>query len=178
MPDEVVVITDGKPKKKRGRPPKSPLPPVTDGNAGESKPSRPACEKKPQEYEHRKVVWGIRAENPKFKQKGIAVLHKESEGDMVLLMPVTDDGEGGIRWRYRFVGGGVPRPYSYEMIPLEPEQGYNLGDILIQLGTALKDGVKEWFGSVAAAQKTSDDFLRGKQDSSLGDKIRKAGGVF
>jgi len=148
-----------------------------DGQTGrKKKPGRPrvppACESKPQEYEHCKVVWGIHAVYPQFKQKGIAVLHKESEGDMVVLMPVgKDKPEDPLRWRYRKIPG--PAPYQYAMIDLEPEQGYKLGDILIELGTALKEGVKEWFGSVEAAAKTSEDYVKTVKNTELGDKIRK-----
>ena len=170
------------PLKRRGRPPglknkpKKNLPGPKDPAEVERKGKRPACEGKPREYddEHREVVWGVEPSCHQFKRKGIAVLwDPKHKGGQVLLMPVTDD-DGVIRWRYRFIPN-VPRPFSYEMIPLEPGESVSLGEKLVELGTAIINGTTKWFGGQGGADQTTIDYIKERKDDLLGQKIRKEG---
>lgn len=157
MTDEQVVQPTGKEGKKRGRPPGK----------------RPDCEKTElAKYPDPKlVVWGIQPECKRFKRKGLAILYNPGNpGGMVTLMPVTDDG-GELRWRYRGVPG--PCPFRYEKIDLEPGQAATLPRILRELADTLDGLVKEQFGDIKGADKTTQDFHAGKKKDSLSDKFRK-----
>ena len=163
--------------KKRGRPKKArpQLPNVTDGNAGETKvvKPRPACEKDElAKYPDPKiVVWGVQPECKRFKRKGLAILYNPAhKGGQVTLMPVTDDGEDGMRWRYRGVPG--PCPFRYEKIDLEPGQAATLPTKLRELADTIEGVVVEHFGDAKGADKTSEVFLSEKRGDKLGDLIR------
>ena len=160
--------------KRRGRPRKQ-LPNVTDGNAGEMKPvkARPACEKSElAKYPDPKVViWGMEPSCKTFKRKGLAILYnKEHPGGQVTLMPVTDDGDEGIRWRYRWAGG--PAPFHYEKIDLEPGQAATLPAKLRELADTIEGVVVEHFGDTKGADKTTEDFHAKVRGDNLGDLIR------
>lgn len=151
------VQPDG--QKKRGRP----------------KGTRPLCEKgELAKYPDPKiVVWGIEPACKKFKRKGLALLYNpEHPGGMVTLMPVTDDG-GELRWRYRFIPG--PQPYRYEKIDLEPGQAGGLPSKLRELADTLEGVVKQNFGDVKGADKTTEVFHAGVKNDALSEKIKKLG---
>jgi len=154
MTDEVAVQPIGK---KRGRP----------------KGARPLCEKEElAKYPDPKVViWGVQPECKRFKRKGLAILYNPGHpGGMVTLMPVTDDG-GELRWRYRFIPG--PQPYRYEKIDLEPGQAATLPRMLRELADTMEGLIKEQFGGVKEADKTTEDYHAGVKRDALGDKIRE-----
>ena len=163
---EEIVQTE---KKKRGRPRKERL----DGKpAG----TRPLCEKEElAKYPDPKVVvWGIQPECKRFKRKGLAILYNpEHPGGMVTLMPVTDDENGGLRWRYRFIPG--PQPYRYEKIDLEPGQAGGLPGKLRELADTLEGVVKQNFGDIKGADKTTEAYHAGVKDDALSERIKKLG---
>jgi hypothetical protein len=176
MEEEVVPVP-----KKRGRP----------------KGSRPKCEKEvlagypnPDKW----VIWGVEPECKRFKRKGLALLYNpEHKGGQVTLLPVTDDGGEGLRWRYRYVPG--PMPYSYNKIDLEPGQTAattkeivefimahpNLPDelksILLELAGKMAGIVKEHFGDIKGADKTTEVFHSKVKDSALSEKMKKIGNI-
>lgn len=155
-------IDNAPPPKKRGRP----------------KGARPKCEKEvlagyqnPEKW----VIWGVEPECKRFKRKGLALLYNpEHSGGQVTLLPVTDDG-GELRWRYRYVPG--PMPYKYEKIDLEPGQAATLPGILRELADTMEGIVKEHFGDIKGADKTTEVFLKGKQDTALSEKMKKLGTI-
>lgn len=161
---------DALPKKKRGRPKKDPNAPP------KPKAPRPLCEKDElAKYPDPKVVvWGIQPACAKFKRKGLAILYNPGHpGGMVTLMPVTDDGEGGLRWRYRGVAG--PCPFRYEKIDLEPGQAATLPAKLRELADTLDGVIKTHFGDIHGADKTTEDFHKEKKSDTLGETIRNKG---
>ena len=148
-----------------------------DGNAppkkrGRPKGARPLCEKEElAKYPDPKiVVWGIAPACKRFKRKGLAILYNpEHPGGMVTLMPVTDDNEE-LRWRYRFIPG--PQPYRYEKIDLEPGQAGSLPAKLRELADTLEGVIKQNFGDIKGADKTTEDFHEKVKDDRLSQKIR------
>jgi hypothetical protein len=90
-------------------------------------------------------------------------------------MPVTDDGGEGIRWRYRFIPG--PMPYHYEKIDIEPGQIASLPAKLRELADTLEGVVKQNFGDIKGADKTTEDYHKSVKDDALSEKIRKLGMV-
>jgi hypothetical protein len=163
--EETIVQPDGiagTEKKKRGRP----------------KGSRPLCEKgELAKYPDPKVViWGIEPACKRFKRKGLAILYNpDHPGGCVTLMPVTDDGGEGMRWRYRFIPG--PMPYHYEKIDLEPGQVASLPAKLRELADTLDGVVKQNFGDIRGADKTTEDYHKSVKDDELSAKIKKLGMV-
>lgn len=164
MTDEQVVQPNGQEKKRRGRPPGQ----------------RPKCEKEElAKYPDPKVViWGIEPACKRFKRKGLAILYNPSHpGGQVTLMPVTDDvlpnGEAGLRWRYRWKGG--PAPYGYEKIDLEPGQIATLPRLLRELADTIEGVVKQNFGDVKGADKTTEDFHAEVKKDALSEKMKKLG---
>ena len=160
--DVVPVQPTGKEGKKRGRPPGK----------------RPDCEKSAlaQYPDPKIVVWGIQPECKRFKRKGLAVLYNPGHpGGMVTLMPVTDDGEDGLRWRYRW--GGGPKPYCYDKIDMEPGQIASLPAKLRELADTIEGVVKQNFGDIKGADKTTEEFHKKVQDDALSEKIRKLGQI-
>jgi hypothetical protein len=158
MPENGVAKFSGLPKK-RGRP----------------KGARPLCEKDElAKYPDPKiVVWGIAPACKRFKRKGLAILYNPGHpGGMVTLMPVTDDGDE-LRWRYRFIPG--PQPYRYEKIDLEPGQAGGLPSKLRELADTLEGVVKQNFGDIKGADKTTEDFHKTVKDDELSEKIKKLG---
>ena len=151
--------------KKRGRPRKD----------GQPTGSRPLCEKEElAKYPDPKIViWGIQPECKRFKRKGLAILYNPGHpGGMVTLMPVTDDG-GELRWRYRYISG--PMPYRYEKIDLEPGQAGSLPGKLRELADIMEGVIKEHFGDIHGADKSTADFHNTIKADELGDKIKRLG---
>lgn len=164
----------GQPKKKgwpkgKPRPKKNP-----DLGTTPKTTERPLCEKSElAKYppDGILVIWGVQPECKNFKRKGLALLfNPEHPGGQVTLMPVTDDGEG-LRWRYRFVPGKYP--FKYEKIDLEPGQAAGTPKLLRELADKIEGVTTKWFGGQKEADQTSVDFLKGKRDDSLGEKITK-----
>lgn len=157
MTDELIT-----PPKKRGRP----------------KGARPKCEKEvlagypnPDKW----VIWGVEPECKRFKRKGLALLYNpEHKGGQVTLLPVTDDG-GELRWRYRYVPG--PMPYKYEKIDLEPGQAATLPKIIRELADTMEGIVKEHFGDIKGADKTTEVFHAKVKDGGLSEKMKKLGTI-
>jgi len=145
-------------KRGRGRPKK----------AKEEPKEPPACEKtelakypEPDKY----VAWGMEPGHQRFKRKGIAVLYNPGHpGGQVTLMPVKM-AEDGLRWRYRWIEG-VPRPFSYEKIDLEPGEAADLRNKLDAF-------VKEHFGDIKGADQTTVDYHEVIKNDNLGETIRK-----
>jgi hypothetical protein len=162
MTEEVVQPTG----KKRGRPKGS-------KNPTKEKKAPPACEttelekyKNPSKY----AAWGLDPVSPGFKGKGVTILENEDHpGGQATLLPVkkAEDGVEGMRWRYRWVGKGVPRPFSYEMFPLEPGEFVALYK---QMGRFIKD--KGW-DDIRVADKTTEEFHKMIKDDELGKKIKE-----
>ena len=90
---------------------------------------------------------------------------------MVTLMPVTDDDGGELRWRYRGVPG--PAPFHYDKIDLEPGQAASIPQILRAIADELEGLVREQFGGIKGADKTTEVFHAEKKQDTLSDKFRK-----
>jgi len=186
MTDDFYVQPDGQvtPKKKgwpKGKPrPKRNLPPPSQ--PGETpqpkvKKPRPLCEKgELDKYppDGIMVVWGVQPKCERFKRKGLAVLfNPKNKGGQVTLMPVTDDGDEGLRWRYRWANG--PAPYRYEKIDLEPGEAATTPNILRAVADTIESGINKFYGGVREADQTTIDYIKERVGDALGDKIRREG---
>ena len=164
----------GKPRPKRNLPP--PSQPGDTPQPKEKKP-RPLCEKgELAKYppDGIMVVWGVQPKCERFKRKGLAVLfNPKNKGGQVTLMPVTDDGDEGLRWRYRWANG--PAPYRYEKIDLEPGEAATTPNILRAVADTIESGINKFYGGVREADQTTIDYIKERIGDALGDKIRKEG---
>jgi hypothetical protein len=159
MTEPTLVISQ---PKKRGRPKKNPDIIGPDGKTTE-KP-RPSCESFPQKFERIKVTWGVTPATPGYKRKGVAIVYDpEHKGGQVIVIPVKEE-EGKIWWRYRWVPG-VPSPFRYERLELEPGEFASMRNMI-------DEATKEWFGGQRGADQTSVDFLKSRRDDNLGKQIR------
>ena len=156
--------------KKRGRPRKNPDTIGPDPKTTEKK--YPECEKLPQRYDKKIIVWGTEPSSKNWIQKGLAIMYDpEHKGGQVILAPVAEDDKGEVRWRYRWVPG--PAPYHYEMIPIEPGQAAALPGKLREVADAIEKGIGEWFGGPQGAVKKDLDFHKQIKDNTLSERFRK-----
>ena len=135
---------------------------------------RPLCEKEPQGYSEKVVIWGTEAQNPWYHTLGIALCYDKSRGDHIIMYPVTEDEEepGNIRWRYRRVKG--PAPYSYAMITIEPNSARRIGQALIEFAGKVLGTPDD---TIKTEIKVIEEVKKEVSSSRVDELMKKLGGL-
>lgn len=84
----------------------------------------------------------------------------------------TESLEGDIYWGKRFIkktGGGVM--YCYDLIKISVQNA-------TEVGSAVIEGMKRWFGGDAAAVEIIKPFVQKKEEDKTKADLKKIGGLF